>query len=205
VIFGAVKLELEENMKTVWTFITVLGLSLGSAMASLDPGSAIVALPPAPAFLFLAADSPVGQPDSHGPMALAKTQPAETTTPLPFAVVCGDVVLLESSTGGTGYDNWAEVIRFGNTGIGSGHGTVTLYTLQDWSGFVLNPDNVKYISEDCAGITSYRPSATVTYNVQRPLGAGIPIPEPATIIAGMLLLLPFGASTVRILRRNRVP
>jgi hypothetical protein len=172
-------------------------------MASLDPGSAIVALPPAPAFLFLAADSPVSQPNSHGTVALAKTQPAETTTPLPFAVVSGDVVLLESSTGGIGYDNWAEVIRFGNTA--SGHGTVTLYTLQDWSGFVLNPDNVKYISEDSAAITSYRPSATVTYNVQKPLSVGFPIPEPATIIAGMLLLLPFGASTVRILRRNRIP
>jgi hypothetical protein len=31
----------------------------------------------------------------------------------------------------------------------------------------------------------------------------VPVPEPATIIAGALLLLPFGASTVRILRRNR--
>jgi len=29
------------------------------------------------------------------------------------------------------------------------------------------------------------------------------VPEPATIIAGALLLLPFGASTLRILRRNR--
>jgi hypothetical protein len=30
-----------------------------------------------------------------------------------------------------------------------------------------------------------------------------PVPEPTTMIAGALLLLPFGASTVRILRRNR--
>jgi hypothetical protein len=29
------------------------------------------------------------------------------------------------------------------------------------------------------------------------------VPEPSTIIAGALLLLPFGASTIRILRRNR--
>jgi hypothetical protein len=29
------------------------------------------------------------------------------------------------------------------------------------------------------------------------------VPEPTTIIAGALLLLPFGASTVRILRKNR--
>jgi hypothetical protein len=30
-----------------------------------------------------------------------------------------------------------------------------------------------------------------------------PVPEPMTLIAGVLLLLPFGASTLRILRRNR--
>jgi Domain of unknown function (DUF4114) len=31
-----------------------------------------------------------------------------------------------------------------------------------------------------------------------------PVPEPTTVIAGALLLLPFGASTLRILRKNRV-
>jgi hypothetical protein len=31
---------------------------------------------------------------------------------------------------------------------------------------------------------------------------GTPVPEPTTMIAGALLLLPFGASTVRILRRK---
>jgi hypothetical protein len=29
------------------------------------------------------------------------------------------------------------------------------------------------------------------------------VPEPTTMIAGALLLLPFGASTLRILRKNR--
>ncbi|MBE0542202.1 MAG: hypothetical protein IH623_12515 [Verrucomicrobia bacterium] len=32
----------------------------------------------------------------------------------------------------------------------------------------------------------------------------VPVPEPATFIAGALLLLPFGASTIRFLRRQRV-
>jgi len=31
-----------------------------------------------------------------------------------------------------------------------------------------------------------------------------PVPEPTTIIAGAMLLLPFGLSTLRILRRNRI-
>lgn len=30
-----------------------------------------------------------------------------------------------------------------------------------------------------------------------------PVPEPATLLAGALILLPFGASTIRILRKNR--
>ena len=34
-------------------------------------------------------------------------------------------------------------------------------------------------------------------------GTSVAVPEPATMIAGALLLLPFGASTVRILRKNR--
>jgi hypothetical protein len=32
--------------------------------------------------------------------------------------------------------------------------------------------------------------------------AAAPVPEPTTLIAGALLLLPFGASTLRILRRR---
>ena len=34
-------------------------------------------------------------------------------------------------------------------------------------------------------------------------GAITAVPEPTTIIAGALLLVPFGASTFRMLRRNR--
>jgi len=30
------------------------------------------------------------------------------------------------------------------------------------------------------------------------------VPEPTTMIAGALLLLPFGASTIRFLRKNRM-
>jgi len=35
-------------------------------------------------------------------------------------------------------------------------------------------------------------------------GGLVPVPEATTMIAGALLLLPFGASTLRILRRNRI-
>ena len=42
----------------------------------------------------------------------------------------------------------------------------------------------------------------VTYNLNQDQLAVVP--EPATVLAGALLLLPFGASTLRILRKNRV-
>jgi hypothetical protein len=35
--------------------------------------------------------------------------------------------------------------------------------------------------------------------------AVLPVPEPTTLLAGVLLLLPFGVSTFRILRRQRMP
>ena len=38
---------------------------------------------------------------------------------------------------------------------------------------------------------------STTYNFE------VPVPEPTTMIAGALLLLPFGASTLRMLRKNR--
>ena len=41
------------------------------------------------------------------------------------------------------------------------------------------------------------PSSGASINV------GTPVPEPTTMIAGALLLLPFGASTLRILRKSR--
>jgi hypothetical protein len=40
--------------------------------------------------------------------------------------------------------------------------------------------------------------------VQPLLGMVVPVPEPSTIVAGALLLLPFGVSTVRILRKNKL-
>jgi len=49
------------------------------------------------------------------------------------------------------------------------------------------------------------PTAPDEQNVQDTVGLTgdwVPVPEPATLISGALLLLPFGASTLRILRRN---
>ena len=45
------------------------------------------------------------------------------------------------------------------------------------------------------------PASDLDYNDM--VVAIVPVPETTTVIAGMLLLLPLGASTVRILRQNR--
>lgn len=188
--------------------IAVTGLSLGRVSATLDPGAATLPTPdPTPAFLLLV------DPGASAGFA----------TPLPFTVVAGDIVLLESASGGNGPANWGEVVRFEDV---DGHGLATLYSLDNWSGFTLDPDktgNVSYILANSDGpVTGYTPGMTsglladsssanepvqkdtsssgaITYNIAQPSL----IPEPSTCLAGALLLLPFGLSTLRVLRKTR--
>ena len=199
-------------MKVIATAIAVTGLSICYASAVLDPGAAAVApLVPAPPFLLLAQSGNGG------------SSPGTLSTPLPFSVVAGDLVLLEGAAGGTTPNNWSEVVRFENL---NGHGLATLYFLQDFTDFALDPDNtgnIKYITENSEGpATSYTPGipvspmftfaqtqfsslavpsavASITYNIASPS----PVPEPSTYLAGVLLLLPLGLSTIRRLRQNR--
>jgi hypothetical protein len=75
--------------------------------------------------------------------------------------------------------------------------------LQDLNGFTASPPAVGYVlkpnptfsgaGQDMILLASGNPSGYTT-----------PVPEPTTIISGALLLLPFGASTLRVLRRNRL-
>ncbi len=51
-------------------------------------------------------------------------------------------------------------------------------------------------------LTGNTPGSANTY-FQPQLGF-TPVPEPSTVVAGALLLLPFGVSTVRILRKNKM-
>jgi hypothetical protein len=65
----------------------------------------------------------------------------------------------------------------------AGVGTVTVTPLAMQTGEVL-----------ALGTTHYDVNANFLFT---------PVPEPTTMVAGALLLLPFGASTLRILRKNR--
>lgn len=61
-------------------------------------------------------------------------------------------------------------------------------------------DNKYYVGSVYRPVTSTGLEAA---NGQDFIVKGVEVPEPTTIVAGALLLLPFGASTLRILRRHR--
>jgi hypothetical protein len=69
--------------------------------------------------------------------------------------------------------NWGDASGGGGGGVGFDYGDA------DWNDVVLPSDG-----------------ASIT------VSGAVPVPEPTTMIAGALLLLPFGASTLRILRKR---
>ena len=83
--------------------------------------------------------------------------------------------------------------------------TVVLSTVSVQASFEKDDFGIPSGSED---VSSLKLDAASKYPLAPALNRPTPIlmsvvPEPTTIIAGTLLLLPFGVSTVRILRRNK--
>lgn len=97
-----------------------------------------------------------------------------------------DVYLFADGIG----DTVTKTVSYGST-------TITLPSVSQGSSFALLPGQPQ--------------SLLVTETINVAVGGEIThfenqfnvVPEPSTMLAGALLLLPFGASTVRILRRNR--
>jgi len=109
-----------------------------------------------------------------------------------------------------------QVYDFFLDGSGSGDGTVVPFVHASnatWSGSPQDgSDDLMLYANVLNGIldpTSVGPwSATDNGSWDKPSDVnvqvfGTPVPEPTTMIAGALLLLPFGASTLRILRRSK--
>jgi hypothetical protein len=190
-------------MKRIVTLIALVGLSAGPVSATLDPGAVVIGSQSGGYTVTLFDDS------------LNQVPPETFTYNLPFTAQLGDLVLVEHNiTGNAAIDgqnsaNWSDVVRFGrlspaNTWVQDQQ--AILYSWDDWSSFGSLLGNVKYIYENNTGqengpgeFTVYAPQANipVTYNIESV------VPEPTTMIAGALLLLPFGASTLRMLRKNR--
>jgi hypothetical protein len=76
------------------------------------------------------------------------------------------------------------IIKDGNPG-GS-----WLWDISDWNG----TDTITFGND---------PELLGIYDISHVAIYGTAVPEPATVVAGALLLLPFGASLIRIVRKNR--
>jgi hypothetical protein len=202
-------------MKILLTAIAVAGLSVISARASIDqPGAIDTTLP----FNFNPVVTATLPDDS-----LSQTQPETFTYNLLdptvinmasqpvnvfFKVTVGDLVLLENPLGGIGRNNWSDVIRFDNNGpLGTPEATV--YSWDDFGTFGALLSNVLIINEadNHLGLEDGGPGLYTTYvpdaapNIRYRIESTVP--EPSTCVAGALLLLPFGMSTLRVLRKNR--
>ena len=95
---------------------------------------------------------------------------------------------------------------FGGTVVGNSH--LTGYDFSDPPAEsndnldIVPPDTLLYVTKD---ITLAIPNdSTTLVTISQVTQSFHQVPEPTTMIAGALLLLPLGASTLRILRRNRM-
>ena len=122
----------------------------------------------------------------------------------------GEVAWLLENYGGTGQAApevalqaaiW-HVIYDGSAGYAGGH-TVSLNTAAATSAEVTDYNNILSAlgshTGNLAGIDwlTLSPSDNIQGLV------ALPVPEPTTVLAGVLMLLPFGASTLRFVRKNR--
>jgi len=114
----------------------------------------------------------------------------------------------------TGNVNWVQISTLGAGGSLNAFATVNISDLS-YSGvnaalLGLVADGNTLGSVDLTFQFSSPESLTYLSGLATPMDSGsysgsiAAVPEPTTVIAGALLLLPFGASTLRILRRNRI-
>jgi hypothetical protein len=67
---------------------------------------------------------------------------------------------------------------------------------------IVPPETLLYVTKDISLAIPNDDTTQVT--ISQVTQSFHQVPEPTTVLAGALLLLPFGASTLRILRRNRM-
>ena len=212
-------------MKQFAILIAIVGLSAGSARAGFDPGAPNPIFDPSHSYVLLD-DSLEGSPSGttfsttatggdtiHGEIV----GPAGSTDEnvqvfrhfLNAAVIEGDLVLGENGVPTSDRSTWSDVVRFYNV---NGVGVADVYSWEDFTSFGNLNANVKYLAETFVPgsespnyhggmFTEYKADAPTlpinTYYIESV------VPEPTTMIAGALLLLPFGMSTIRILRGRR--
>jgi len=188
-------------MKKIVILIAIVCLCAGSARASIDPGAPVTGGQNVPiTTLYDDHQSPAGDPGTYFDYGTYSTYRLD----LGVAVVNGYVIFLENGTS-TLPANWSDVLRFNDPDTIA---TLISYDGSDaatfWADYApSDTDNVVYIQETGGPYTIYTAvndsGGANTYYID----SVVAVPEPTTMIAGALLLLPFGASTLRILRKNR--
>jgi hypothetical protein len=148
-----------------------------------------------------------------GNISLVSGGPATADLKLNYIVTAnaGTINMIDQSYTGSAIngllavDETAAIGNFGGTVVGYSHLEGGDLSDPPAEGFdllnIVPPETVLYVTKDIAfGVTSINGGFITISQVAQSFHQ---VPEPTTMIAGALLLLPFGASTLRILRKNR--
>ena len=201
--------KITDDMKKIAITIAMVCLCAGSARASINPG--------APDdqggstyILYGPQQSPAGQPGTSYNYFDNGTYSTYQLILDNVSVVNGDVILLDSGSSSLDRANWSDVLTFSEPDSMAtltsyeGSDAATFWNQGTWAAFVPS-DNAVYIEETVGPYTIYNAfnddsGASITYQITPQIHNVVP--EPTTMIVGVLLLLPFGVSTLRILRKS---
>jgi hypothetical protein len=162
----------------------------------------------------------IGQDDVYyltwtGNMALSSSGATVADLLLTYVVTAdpGQIVMIDQSYTGSAQNGMLAVDEtvatgaFGGPIVAQSHLTADLSSQSDpslYPSLVVNPaQSVLYVTKDIAFATFERGGFVTISSVSQSFHQTV-VPEPSTVVAGALLLLPFGVSTLRILRRNKV-
>jgi hypothetical protein len=157
-----------------------------------------------------------GGPWSYGPITGGPNGPVQTA----MVTTSTGSIAIDDGAGFvlTGNINWVQVSTLFAAGSLNAAATVNISGLayggvnNDLSALVLSGGlgsvNLTFQFEPGLNLTQLTtdsaPSTPTTYETSYSGSiVGVPVPEPTTMIAGALLLLPFAASTLRIFRKSR--
>jgi hypothetical protein len=190
--------KIKVDMKKIVISITMVCMCTGFAKASIVPGAPLDEQGGTTYTLYDDHTPPDGDSETYFDYGTYSTYQLNLNIP----VVNGDVILLEN---GPIRDkaNWSDVLTFRDPDTLA---TLTSYDGPDaatfWADYVPS-DNVVYIQETGGPYTIYTAvNDSGGFNIYQI--DSVVVPESTTMIAGAILLLPFGTSTLRILRKNRV-
>ena len=128
------------------------------------------------------------------------TTPSRSASPTPYTPVTQPFLFMDNSGG----VNWYSDPTLNSTDSGKDH-MVTFAV----NGYLATAGLASsYVAfADTHYVIAFEDSANGDYDYNDlvvEVSGVTPVPEPTTMIAGALLLLPLGASTLRVLRKNRV-